>query len=159
MKNSPILITPGEPNSIFFEIFFKSLKYKNFRSPLILICCKKFFLYQFKKHNFKKKLCFINIENIKKYHFDKNYLYLIDIELKKSKNRHIQKSNTKKYLEKSFNIAFQLLDLKLTKKFINGPINKESFLKKKYLGMTEYFSKKMKVKKYGMLIYNKNLSV
>ena len=29
MKRKPILILAGEPNSIFFEIFFKSLKKKN----------------------------------------------------------------------------------------------------------------------------------
>ena len=29
MKYKPILIVAGEPNSIFLEIFFKSLKKKN----------------------------------------------------------------------------------------------------------------------------------
>ena len=37
MVYKPILIVAGEPNSIFSEIFFKSLKYKRFRSPIILI--------------------------------------------------------------------------------------------------------------------------
>ena len=41
MNNKSILIVAGEPNSIFFEIFFKSIKNKNYRNPLILICCKK----------------------------------------------------------------------------------------------------------------------
>ena len=41
MNSSPILIVPGEKKSIFFEIFFKSLKSKFFTSPLILICDKK----------------------------------------------------------------------------------------------------------------------
>ena len=47
----------------------------------------------------------------------------------------------------------------LSDKFINGPINKYNFLNKKYLGITEFISKKFKIKKYAMLIYNKNLSV
>ena len=37
MKTKPIIIVPGELNSIFFEIFFKTLKIKKFKSPLILI--------------------------------------------------------------------------------------------------------------------------
>ena len=48
---------------------------------------------------------------------------------------------------------------KITNKFINGPINKSNFLDKKFLGMTEYISKKFNVKKNAMLIYNKELSV
>ena len=41
MSFKPIVIVPGEKKSIFFEIFFKSLKSKFFLSPLILICDKK----------------------------------------------------------------------------------------------------------------------
>ena len=41
MNFSPILIVPGERKSIFFEIFFKSLKLKSISSPLVLICDKK----------------------------------------------------------------------------------------------------------------------
>ena len=40
MKNKPIIIVNGEPNSIFLEIFFKSLKKKNYNSPIILITFK-----------------------------------------------------------------------------------------------------------------------
>ena len=42
---------------------------------------------------------------------------------------------------------------------INGPISKKSFLNKKYLGITEYLSKKTNSKNEVMLIYNENLSV
>ena len=37
MKYSPIIIVAGEPNSIFLEIYFKSLKKIKIKSPLILI--------------------------------------------------------------------------------------------------------------------------
>ena len=37
MNYSPILIVAGEPNSIFFEIFFKSLKKIKPKSPLIIV--------------------------------------------------------------------------------------------------------------------------
>ena len=37
MAYKPIIVVAGEPNSIFTEIFFKSLKFKKFKSPIILI--------------------------------------------------------------------------------------------------------------------------
>ena len=37
MYSKPILIVAGEPNSIFFEIFFKSLKKNNFKKTLVII--------------------------------------------------------------------------------------------------------------------------
>ena len=40
MKNKAILIVAGEPNSIFLEIFFKSLKKNNFKKPIILLASK-----------------------------------------------------------------------------------------------------------------------
>ena len=32
MKNKPIILVAGEPRSIFFEIFFKSLKKKKLKA-------------------------------------------------------------------------------------------------------------------------------
>ena len=43
MKIKPIILVSGEPKSIFFEIFFKSLKKVKLKSPIILICFKKRF--------------------------------------------------------------------------------------------------------------------
>ena len=40
MKYKPIIIVAGEPNSIFFEIFFKVIN-KKIKSPIILIASKK----------------------------------------------------------------------------------------------------------------------
>ena len=37
MNYKPIIIVAGEPNSIFFEIFFKDLKTKRFKSTIILV--------------------------------------------------------------------------------------------------------------------------
>ena len=53
MNYKPILVIAGEPNSIFFEIYFKSFKNKT-KSPLILIASHKILLLQMKKLNFKK---------------------------------------------------------------------------------------------------------
>ena len=41
MKSEPILIVTGEPNSIFLEIFFKAIKLKEAKSPIILISSEK----------------------------------------------------------------------------------------------------------------------
>ena len=49
-------------------------------------------------------------------------------------------------IKKSFNVAFKLIKNKFSKKLINGPINKGSFLNKKFLGITEYVSEKFKKK-------------
>ena len=55
MKNKPILVVSGEPKSIFFEIFFKSIKKNSFKSPLILISSLKLLKSNLKKYNYKKK--------------------------------------------------------------------------------------------------------
>ena len=47
----------------------------------------------------------------------------------------------------------------ISNKLINGPISKKNFLKKKYVGVTEYLADKTKVKNYAMVIFNKKLSV
>ena len=159
MKIKPIILVPGEPNSIFFEIFFKAVKFNNFKSPLILICCKKLILQEMKKYKFKKNLRTLNIKNLNFTKLDNKTINVIDINLRKSLKKQIQTKYTKKYIDNSFNLAFQLIKKGLTEKFINGPINKKTFLKKKFYGITEYISKKFKEKKTAMLIYNRKLSV
>jgi len=52
MSYKPILIVAGEPKSIFFEIFFKSIKRKKIKSPLILICCKNILIKEMKYFSF-----------------------------------------------------------------------------------------------------------
>ena len=56
MNYKPILIVNGEPNSIFLEIFFKTLKTTKIKSPLILITSEKILKKQMKKLKFKKKI-------------------------------------------------------------------------------------------------------
>ena len=55
MKSKPIIIISGNPDSIFFEIFIKSIKSKKFLSPLILISNYKLLISYMKKYGFKKK--------------------------------------------------------------------------------------------------------
>ena len=159
MVYKPILIVAGEPNSIFSEIFFKSIRYKKYKSPIIIIASKKLIELQMRKLNVNKKIRQIDFLDIEKYNFDNRKINLIDVKFdqKKPFKRISNKSNT--YIEKSFEIAIQILKKRITNKFINGPISKKFFLKKKFLGITEYLAFKTKTKNFAMLIYNKELSV
>ena len=149
MNFKPILIVPGEPKSIFFEILFKSLKLNKIKSPLIIICNRKILYKEIKKFNFRKK-----VED-----FDQNIIDKKKIKNKKIYLINISNDNPKIYIKKCFDCAFLLLKKGLTNKFINGPINKLKTLKKKYLGVTEYIAHSFNKKKFAMLIYNQKLSV
>ena len=104
-----------------------------------------------KKFKFKKRLNLVDYKDLEKFRLNNNVINLIDIDLD-IKKTHI-------FINKCFDIAFKIINSNLTDKFINGPVNKSKFLNKKYLGITEYISKKFKIKKNAMLIYNKDLSV
>ena len=149
MSFSPILVVPGEKKSIFFEIFFKSLKSKFFRSPLILICDKKDLYNEIKKYKFKRYIEKIELEKILSKKLYKKKIYLV----------HVENKDPNIYIHDCFKIAFKLIKEGLTQKMINGPINKTKTLKKKYLGVTEFVAKNFNINKFAMLIYNKKLSV
>ena len=149
MNSKPILIVPGEKKSIFFEIFFKSVKLSKIISPLILICNKKVLYQEIKRFNFKLEIKELNKNALNKEIIKKKKIYFVDISNKRAKI----------YIEKCFDFAFSLLKKGFTNKIINGPINKAKTLDKKYLGVTEYVSHSFNQKKFAMLIYNKNLSV
>ena len=158
MRRKPIIIVPGQPNSIFFEIFFKSLAVKKIISPIIFICCINLFKFNARKYRFNKNFNLINSENTKN-NLMNNCIYILDVKLKKNKLGKIQFSNNKEYLNRCFYESFKLLKKNITYKLLNGPINKTKFLNKNYLGITEYISNYFNQKKTGMLIYNKKLSV
>ena len=159
MSYSPILVVGGEPNSIFLEIFFKTLKYHKIKSPIILISSEKILKKQMKKLKFKKKIKILDHKNYDNIVLDNNSINLININFnqKKAFEKISKKSN--KFIEESFEVAFKILKSGKIYKFINGPISKKYFLSKKYLGITEYVSKKFYSKQSCMLIYNKKLSV
>ena len=158
IKNKPIIIVPGEPNSIFLEIYFKSIKKYKFKSPIVLICSFDLLKLQMKKLKYDYKINIIK-ENEIKSNLKINKINLIDVsyKIKKPFEKITDKSNN--YIKDCFDIALRLLKKKITYKFINGPISKKHFLKNKYLGITEYLAKKTKSKKFAMLIFNKKLSV
>jgi len=154
----PIIIVAGEPNSVFFELFFKVIK-KKIRSPIILIASKKIIIKQAKI--LKKKISF-NITNeseiIKKKN-DLKKINLIDIDFKQVYGFDKITSKSNHYIASCFDVAMRLLKSNVSNKFINGPISKKTFLKKKYNGITEYLAKKTNTKKFAMIIYNNKLSV
>ncbi len=159
MNYSPILIVGGEPNSIFLEIFFKTLKLVKIKSPIILISSEKILKKQMKKFKFKKKIKVLNYKNFKNEKLDNKSINLINIEFNQKKVFEKISKKSNKFVEKSFDMAFRILKDNNFYKFINGPISKKNFLNKKYLGITEYISKKFYTKNSCMLIYNQNLSV
>ena len=159
MSSKPILIVAGEPNSIFLEIFFKALKYKKYKTPLILIGSYKLLVLQMKHLNFKKKINLIDNKNIEIKKLNNKSINLINI--KYNTNKPFEKISFKsnRYIERSFIMAFNIIKAGISNKLINGPISKKQFLKKKFLGITEYIAKHFSYKKNAMLIYNKKLSI
>ena len=161
MNCNPILIVAGEPNSIFLEIFFKSINFRKFKSPIVLICSKKILFLQMKKLKFNINID-INILDYKKinaYKLKNGSINLINVEYDQKKPFEKISKISSNYISKSFEIAFQMIKNGFSNKLINGPISKKKFLDKKFLGITEYISKKFFINKNAMLIFNKNLSV
>ena len=159
MNYNPILIVTGEPNSVFLEIFFKVQKKYKIINPVILISSNKLLSMQMQKLKFKKKIKLLNPSKLNEYNLDNKTINLINVDY--NPDRAFEKISNKSniFIENSFNLAFKIIKKFKISKFINGPISKKSFLNKKFLGITEYISKKFKTKKTCMLIYNKNLSV
>jgi len=159
MGRDPIIIIGGEPNSVFLEIFFKSLKANTYKSPLIIIVSKKLLQEQMKKLGFAFKINDIdkNLKNFSKLNNSKINLINVNYKFKNCFEKITTKSN--KYINETFETALSTIRKNNFSKFINGPISKKSFLKGKTLGITEYLAKKTKKKDVAMLIFNKNLSV
>ena len=152
MNYKPILIVPGDPDSIFFEIFFKTLKRKKINSPIILISSINLVKKYIKKYKSKINLFVIKTNEINKINLSRDFVYIIDVNYKLVKD-------PKKYLNNCFIEAFKILKSGFTNKFLNGPITKKNFLNKKFLGITEFMAHNFKVKKKAMLIFNRKLSV
>ncbi len=159
MNLKPILIVAGEPNSIFFEILFKTLKSHKFQSPIVLIASHRLLKLQMKALKFNKKIKILDQKNLGEYKLNNKVLNLIDENYKTKIAFKKISGDSNKYIENCFNIAVNLIKSGYTNKLINGPISKKNFLKKKFLGITEYLANKFKIKNIGMLIYNKSLSV
>ncbi len=159
MNFSPILIASGEPNSVFIELFFKVFNNNKIKSPIILISSKRLINLQMKKLGFKNKIRLIDASNLESYKLDNKTINLIDVKYNPDKAFEKISSKSNIFIKKSFELAFKIIKKYNIVKFINGPISKKYFLKKEFLGITEYISEKFLTKKTCMLIFNKKLSV
>ena len=159
MNYSPILIVSGEPNSVFIELFFKVFNNNKIKSPIILISSKRLINLQMKKLGFKNKIRLINASKLESYKLDNKIINLIDVKYNPDKAFEKISSKSNIFIKNSFELAFKIIKKYNIVKFINGPISKKYFLKKEFLGITEYISEKFLTKKTCMLIFNKKLSV
>ena len=160
LKIKPIIIVAGEPNSVFLEIFYKSLKTNKYKSPLILIVSVKLLEKQMEKLGYFFKINILDKNFTEFNKLDNKKINLINVNYKFDNcfDRISSKSNN--YITESFEIAIKILKQNKLSKFINGPISKKHFLNGKNLGITEYLAKKTnKDNNVVMLIYNKRLSV
>ena len=155
----PILIVPGEPNSVFSEIFFKTIKKNKFKSPIIIIGSFKLLLLQMNKLNLKRKFFKIDFKNINLKKINNKYINIIDVHFKQTKAFNKISKKSKTHINNCFKIALNLINQGYSNKLVTGPISKKNFLDKRYLGITEYLANKTKTSKFAMLIYNEKLSV
>jgi len=158
MKLNKIIIILGEPQSTFSEILFKYFNSKEFsknKKKIILIGSINLFQKQMKKLKFNLNLK--SIENISEAKI--NELNILNVNYSNQKIFSKISSNSTKYISNCFRLGLNLIKNNKNIALINGPISKKHFLKKKYLGVTEYISKKTMSINQVMLIYNDKLSV
>ncbi len=158
--NKNVAIIAGEPYSVFLELLFKSIKSRKVKKPFLLICSKKILITQMKRLNYNFKLNQINKHKIDSSKLLKDHINILDInfDFKKTFDKISEKSS--KYIDNCFKEGLNLIENKGFTILINGPVSKKHFLRKKFIGVTEYIAKKSK--KQGqevMLIYNNKLSV
>ena len=144
MGKEPIIIVGGEPNSVFLEIFFKSLKTNTYKTPLIIIISKKLLQEQMIKLNFDFKINDISKELKDFSKLNNKKINLINVNYKFKNCFEIITSKSNKYIDETFKITLNFMKQNNLSKFINGPISKKSFLKGKTLGITEYLANKTK---------------
>ena len=109
MKSEPILIVTGEPNSIFLEIFFKAIKLKEAKSPIILISSEKLLKKQMKKLKFQKKIKLLDSNNFFKQKLDNKSINLININFNQKKPFEKISNKSNRFIEDSFKVAFKIL--------------------------------------------------
>ena len=160
MGKEPIIIVSGEPNSIFLEIFFKSIKSHHYKSPLIIITSKKLLQRQMEQLGFFFELNIINKDFNEFSKLNNKKINLIDINYEFNNCFEKISSKSNSYIRKSFDVALKIILQNKLSKFVNGPISKKYFLRGKTLGITEYLALRAnRNNKVAMLIYNQKLSV
>ncbi len=151
MSINHILVVMAEPKSIFLEILLKyliSTHFKKNKKKISIIGNISLIKKEIKKNKYNIKIN--EILDIKK--SKKNFINLLDIKV-------TYKSKISSYISDCFDKSLSIIRKNKNIALLNGPVNKKTFLKKKYLGITEYLAKKTNSKNPVMLIYNEKLSV
>ena len=151
MNINHILVVITEPKSVFLEIllkYFKSYNFKKNKKKITIIGNISLIKKEIERNNYKIKINeILDITKSKK-----NFINMLDIKIK-------NKLKISSYISNCFDKSLDILKKNKNIALLNGPVNKKTFLKKKYLGITEYLAKKTKSKNPVMLIYNETLSV
>ena len=108
MNYKPIIIVAGEPNSIFFELFFKVIK-KKIKSPIILIASKKLILKQAKILRTKINFSETNENEVIRKKNRLNKINLINVNFKQPSGFSKITSKSNHYITNCFDIAINLL--------------------------------------------------
>ncbi|MBD1146712.1 4-hydroxythreonine-4-phosphate dehydrogenase PdxA [Pelagibacterales bacterium SAG-MED28] len=159
MRKKIILVT-GDPNSINSELIYKSWKKltNSTKSDLFLISNFDLLSAQFRKLNYNISLK--RVDNISSHFKIKNTIKILNIDLRFKDPFKVPKKSATKFVWDSLNLAHKLGLQKNVAGIINCPINKE-LLKKKHVGVTEYFASKCSIKDDSevMVIKSNNLMV
>ena len=151
MNINHVLFLITEPKSIFLEIlikYFKSSNFKKNKKKISIVGNISLIKKEIKKNNYKIKINeILDVKNSKK-----NFINIINVKIK-------NKFKMSSYISDCFDKSLYILKKNKNIALLNGPVNKKTFLRKKYLGVTEYLAKKTNSKYPVMLIYNKTLSV
>ena len=140
----PIAIFLGEPNFISSELIFKSwLKKKKFRHPPCLVIGNYNLLCRHLKY-FKFNL---NLKLIEK-NFELDDLKgtaipIIDIKYSQKKIFEKISKKSNKFISDCFSQGLNLIKQNKILGIINGPVSKETFLNKKFNGITEFIAYKI----------------
>ena len=121
-----IIIVPGEPNSVFLEIFFKSIRKIKIKNPIIIIASVNLIKLQMKKLKFKRKIKVIQKDKLKSIFLNNDTIKVIDIDYSTSKAFEKISIKSNRYI-KIVLIQLDIIKKYKFKKFINGPINKTLF--------------------------------
>ena len=134
MRNNPILIVHGEPNSIFSEILFKTYKKKiveKFNRPILIIGSLDLLKSQMKFLKYSIKTKNISLKNLKNLKLNKKIINVIDVKYSYKKAFDKVSDNSSTYISKCFEIAMELLKKKECFCFNKWTYIKKIFFKKK----------------------------
>ena len=112
MNIKPIIIVSGEPFSIFSEIFFKALKVKKIKSPIILVASEKLIYKQMKKLKYNFDINIINKRNYNLKDINNKDINLINIDFEFKKIFDEISDNSNKYIKECFDEGLRFLKKK-----------------------------------------------